>query len=150
MDISDDDIREIVANICASLLDMGVQPVDKAPERPIHEHAYTSSVQITGAWEGAVSVDFSEPLARKMTEAMFGMEVGEAARDEILDALGEVANVAGGNVKALLPSPAQLSMPSVTEGVNYVVRVPGTAVVNHVGFECEGEPLVVTVLRRAS
>jgi chemotaxis protein CheX len=150
MEISDDDIREIVTNICSSLLDMGVQPVDKAPDRPIHEQAYTSSVQITGAWEGAVTVDFSGPLARRMTEAMFGMEEGEAAREEILDAIGEVANVAGGNVKALLPSPAQLSMPSVTEGVDYVIRVPGTTIVNHVGFECEGQPLVVTILRRAS
>jgi chemotaxis protein CheX len=150
MEISDDDIREIVANICTSLLDMPVEATEKAPERPIHAHTYTSSVWITGAWEGALSVDFSEPLAHRMTEAMFGMEKGEAAREEILDALGEVANVAGGNVKALVPSPTQLSMPSVTEGVDYVVKVPGTTVANHVGFSCEGEPLVVTVLRRAS
>lgn len=150
MEISDDDIREIVANICCTLVELPLVAVEKAPDRSIHEHAYTSSVQITGAWEGAVSVDFSAPLARRMTEAMFGMEDGEAAREEILDALGEVANVAGGNVKALLPAPAQLSMPSVTEGVDYVVRVPNTTVANHVGFRCDGEPLVVTVLRRVS
>lgn len=150
MEISDDDIRDIVANICTSLLDLPVEPVWEPPARPIHAHAYTSSVQISGAWEGAVSVECSEHLARRMTEAMFGMEKGEAAREEILDAVGEVANVAGGNVKALLPAPATLSMPSVTEGVDYVVKMPGTAIVNHVGFSCDGEPLVVTVLRRAS
>ncbi|HET7486351.1 MAG TPA: chemotaxis protein CheX [Acidimicrobiales bacterium] len=150
MDISDDDIRDIVSNIFSSLLDLPVEATASAPERPIHSHAYTSSVQITGAWEGAVSVECSEPLARTMTEAMFGMEKGEAAKEEILDAVGEVANVAGGNVKALLPSPAVLSIPSVTEGVDYVVKMPGTTAVNHVGFSCDGEPLVVTVLRRAS
>lgn len=150
MEISDDDIRDIVTNICTSLLDMPVEAVAPVPERPEHAHAYTSSVQITGAWEGAVSVDFTDALARKMTEAMFGMGDGEAARDEIVDALGEVANVAGGNVKALLPAPAQLSMPSVTEGIGYVVRVPGTTIANHVGFNCAGESLVVTVVRRAS
>ncbi|QIK84282.1 chemotaxis protein CheX [Sanguibacter sp. HDW7] len=51
------------------------------------------------------------------------------SHEDVVDAFGEIANVVGGNVKALLPALATLSLPQVAEGQVaaegvLVVRVP--------------------------
>jgi chemotaxis protein CheX len=79
---------------------------------------------------------------------MFELAADEISPSEISDALGEIANMMGGNVKALLPGPATLSLPSVTEGSDYSITVPGAALACELHLECEGEPLSVRVHRR--
>ena len=53
----------------------------------------------------------------------------------------------GGNIKTLLPGPSQLSLPAVVEGSDYRVIVPGSHVVTQLAFECQGEPVKVTLLK---
>ncbi|GIV00952.1 MAG: hypothetical protein KatS3mg014_2567 [Actinomycetota bacterium] len=64
------------------------------------------------------------------------------------DAIGEVANVAGGNVKALIGTHCLLSLPTVTEGVDLRLSVPGMRVVAEVGFLSDGEPFRILVLEK--
>jgi chemotaxis protein CheX len=108
----------------------------------------TACVQISGSWEGAVAVDCTEALARRVAESMLGLAPGEAGPEDVRDAIGEVANVAGGNVKALLGVECALSLPTVTEGIDLRVSVPGMGVVVEVGFVAEGEPVRVLVLEK--
>ena len=100
-------------------------------------------IQITGGWDGAITIECTLKLARAIAEEMFGMDPGEAADDEIQDALGEMVNVVGGNVKALLDGGANLSLPSVTSGVSYRVVMPGSEQELALGFLYEGEPVRV-------
>ncbi|MGZ4613874.1 MAG: chemotaxis protein CheX [Kineosporiaceae bacterium] len=53
-------------------------------------------------------------LAHRLAARMFASD--EPTSDDVLDALGELANIAGGNVKALLFTSARLSLPSATLG----------------------------------
>jgi chemotaxis protein CheX len=63
----------------------------------------------------------------------------------VADAIGEVANMAGGNVKALLPGPSVLSLPEVAgEGAASVAT--GGRPVSRLAFAIDGSPLVVTVV----
>ena len=105
-------------------------------------------IQITGGWDGAITIECTLKLARAMAEEMFGMEPGEAADDEIIDALGELVNVVGGNVKALLDGGAELSLPAVTSGVDYKVVVPGSTETCQLAFKYSGEPVRVGLLAR--
>jgi hypothetical protein len=52
----------------------------------------------------------------------------------------------GGNLKALLPGPSNLSLPAVTDGADYAPRVPGSRVMSRAGFECWDQPFVITVM----
>ncbi|MEQ1502435.1 MAG: chemotaxis protein CheX [Myxococcota bacterium] len=72
---------------------------------------WLGSVAIDGAWDGRVEVWLSDADARRVATAMFGEEpIGEP---ELVDAIGELANITGGNVKALLPEPCGLGLPAV-------------------------------------
>jgi len=64
------------------------------------------------------------------------------------DATGELSNMVGGNVKALLPQPSRLSLPSVVEGKDYNLRIPGALCISRMVFESQGSPFVVTMHAR--
>jgi chemotaxis protein CheX len=70
-------------------------------------------VGISGAFSGTVMVELSVPLARRVAAALFAMSVEEVSEAEMSDAVGEVVNILGGNLKAMLPGPSALSLPTV-------------------------------------
>ena len=142
------EITELVWN---SMLDLPLVlrvPGDPAPARN-GSRTFTGCVQVTGAWEGAITVHCSEELARTITAAMFGSEPEETTNEEVSDALGELANMIGGNVKALMPEPCKLSLPTVADGVDYRLKIPGTQPLTAVVWTCGDEPLMVRILVRA-
>lgn len=109
---------------------------------------FTGCILITGDWEGAVTLDLPSGLARRAGAIMFGGSPDEVADAEIRDVVGELTNITGGNVKALVGGTCQLSLPAVTEGADYLMSLPGSSVVNRVQLDCDGELLLVTVLER--
>ena len=78
---------------------------------------------------------------------MFDTEA--ASDDEIRDALGEVANMTAGNVKALVESYCRLSLPMVAEGSELAISIPGSKVVAQANFDCGEDPLSVEVFEKA-
>lgn len=106
----------------------------------------TGCIQITGAWQGAVTIDCSIGLARKIAAIMFGVEVFETMPDQVSDALGEFTNIVSGNIKSFLPEPSQLSLPSVAEGTDCYFRVIGARTVAQLCFSHKGQPFQVTVV----
>jgi hypothetical protein len=61
---------------------------------------------------------------------------------DLVDAFGEVANVVGGNLKSLLPTQGQLSLPQVAASAP---EVPGAIVVQDLRLSWRGSLIVVTV-----
>ncbi len=78
-----------------------------------------------GAWRGAVVLQCPTQHAYQAAEAMFAAEPGSLGPEEVADALGELTNMVGGNLKNLLPQPSVLSIPSVTRGPNAQVIIAG-------------------------
>lgn len=110
----------------------------------IHQkHVLRGAVQITGAWEGSVTIECSESFAKWAAARMF--EADEATMDEVHDALGELTNMVGGNLKALLPGPNRLSIPFVHDTLK---RDEDGNVDGKLMLACGGEPIVVTVRAR--
>ncbi len=107
----------------------------------------TGCIHIVGAWELAVAVDCSTILARQMTATLFDMPPKAMHDSDIVDAIGELANMIGGNIKSLVPGPCQLSLPTVTIGFEGL-SIPGTQVQARQAFICAGEALRVSVLRK--
>jgi chemotaxis protein CheX len=144
--VADEDIAMIVESIFTDLLGIQVQRIPGAHVLAAFDRTVSGLVQITGAWEGAVAVACPQELAHHAASAMFGGEPPGGA--EVADALGEVANMAGGNIKALLPGPSRLSLPAVAEGSDLLLTVPGSSLLTEVAFQCLGLPLKVTVVQR--
>ncbi|TFV53858.1 chemotaxis protein CheX [Geodermatophilus sp. DF01-2] len=99
-------------------------------------------VDVVGPWTGSVVLTTGRQTAADLTRALLGRTAPELLdHEDVADAYGEIANVVGGNVKAALPGPSQLSLPAV--GVAPAVRNPDD--VCRVEVLWRGQPLVVSV-----
>ncbi len=148
--VHEDEIAQIVGSIWTSILDRVVEVDESCCDEPwtLPGRTLTGCVQLTGDFEGATLLFCTAPLARTLASVMFSEEPDTLSSEEVRDALGELVNMVAGNIKPLLPGTSRLSLPSVVEGADYEVIVPGSRVVCRVGFRCEGEPLQVTFVER--
>lgn len=112
--LTPDDLRTLTAMIWDTVLGMPVN--DPVPPIPPPGEELTGWVRIDGAWNGHLEVRFSPTLARRAAAAMFMQDPSEVADADVSDAIGEIANIAGGNIKAMLPEPCGLSTPTVGFG----------------------------------
>jgi len=72
-----------------------------------------ASVGISGARPGLVSVVVERSGAAALAAALL-QEDEVLADDDIHDSLGEIANIVGGNVKALVPDAGALGLPGIS------------------------------------
>lgn len=127
MTIEEHVVHEIVGEIWGSMLDLETAPVDRC-ESPDTAREVRAAVQITGAWEGAVVIECDEVIAGAFTSAMLGLGDEPADESDVHDVVGELANMVGGNLKAVVGADARLSLPTVVVGANLDVSVPGSVV----------------------
>jgi chemotaxis protein CheX len=137
-----------VETIWSSMLGLTVVRNDGAVVPTGNEGFVTGCIQITGAWEGAVTLVCDKRLARRAASIMFSLHEDELTGDLIHDALGELTNMTGGNLKALLPEPCYLCLPAVVEGTEYLLRVLKVKPTCAAWFRCWNLPFVVSVFER--
>jgi chemotaxis protein CheX len=113
MPLQNEDIRKVTESVWSAMLGVNLISTDGAP-RLAKQGFLTGCVYIVGGWEGLTTIQCSERLARKAASIMFGCDEPQA--EEIRDALGELVNMTGGNIKSLLPGPCELSLLSSSKG----------------------------------
>jgi chemotaxis protein CheX len=111
------ELAELIGQVWDSFIDepVALEPTS-APGEPGQIEAdgrAVASVSITGPWNGHLTIALSQEAAVLVAASLFELEAGEVSISEIADAIGELANVVGGNVKAMLPEPSTLSLPQV-------------------------------------
>ncbi len=85
------------------------------------KQSITGMVGLAGTHKGVLAVHFPNQVAMDVTGSFLGMEVGEINAD-VQDAIGEIANMLGGNLKTILSDRGrdiQLSLPSTISGEQY-------------------------------
>jgi chemotaxis protein CheX len=111
-----DPIWAVADEVFAAMIDG--EPGHLAPWLDPHaavEDEMHAWVDVGGAAPGRVLLTTERDTATRITRALLMMGEAEPVGDEdFRDALGEVANVVGGNVKALVPDPGALTLPQVT------------------------------------
>lgn len=142
---TEDDLKVIAEQVWSSYLDLdGASPLVPTPAEK-HQADVTASVSVTGAWRGHVLISCSDAAARHVAAALLGIDFDDVAEEDIADALGELANIIGGNVKSLLPEPSALSLPHVhVEGASG--HYPAVTEVCHLEGSWMEESVTVTVL----
>jgi chemotaxis protein CheX len=146
MKIEDDQIRRSVEDLWSSVLGLAIEPRPSPSFPDSSPGLLTGCVEISGAWEGVVTLDCGPTMARQAAGIMFGVEPGETSFDQIQDALGELTNILGGQFKALLPEPSRLSLPAVAEGADYAFRGLHDKVLARFAFACHDAPARVTIV----
>lgn len=140
--------RDLVAmneEIWASMLGMTLSCVESG-ETPTHGSGFIGAcVQLVGAWQGAVRVDCTLVLARRAAARFLGIHDCDLTLEEVRDAVGELANMVAGSVKALVSTPTHISLPSVADGSDYDFTVRKGRLLLQCPFECEGERLLLSL-----
>ena len=146
MNIESNHINEMANQIWGGMLQIELLPVSSVAGA--RSGGVGSCVQITGAWEGAVRVDCSLPLAELATARFLGVEPSEVSIDQVRDAMGELANMSAGSVKPLLPPACQLSLPAVADGSDYNFTVPQGEMLLTQAFTYGADTMRITILKR--
>ncbi|GAA2647767.1 chemotaxis protein CheX [Paractinoplanes durhamensis] len=145
VEVNEDDLAEMVDQVWESYLDPeGINPFiptyDENQPSEVH-----SSVSISGSWTGHLVYACSTLAARRAAAAFLAMEPDEVSEDDLSDVLGELANIVGGNVKAMLPPGALLSLPQVALAPESTARYPNTERIGGVYGVWEGEPVSISM-----
>jgi chemotaxis protein CheX len=83
----------------------------------------------------------SDELAARIASGMFGAEAGELSDEEILDAMGELVNIIGGNAKGIIDCECRLSLPCVGR---YTSELPESSL--KIDFDCDGLPITIAMI----
>jgi chemotaxis protein CheX len=81
----------------------------------------TGLIGLAGTHKGVLAIHIPHPVAKAITSSFLGIEVNEINSD-VEDAVGELANMLGGNVKTVLTENGRdiaLSLPSTISGSSY-------------------------------
>jgi chemotaxis protein CheX len=143
--VNENDLAEMVEQVWMSYLDPeGVSPLIPTGDdhQPSEVH---SSVSISGTWTGHVVYASSTVAARKAAAAFLAMEPGEVSPEDLTDVLGELANIVGGNVKAMLPAGCFLSLPQVVMAPESATKYPNAERITGLYGVWEGEPVNVSM-----
>jgi chemotaxis protein CheX len=128
--VTEPDLADIVEGATSTMLgiDLGaLAPSGTTPNGDSSVCAVGASVQFTGEWSGALVIGCDELLGNEAAAAMFGCDTDNVAADDLSDALGELANMIAGNVKPLLPGAIAISLPTVVQGSELRLGIPGAA-----------------------
>ena len=144
--LSAEQITEIAQEVWESFLSMSLLPHPLGADAPLLDgQSVTGCVHVFGQWTGSVFLSCDLTVAAAAAEAMFAADPGSLSSDEISDAVGELTNMVGGNIKSLLPVPSSLSVPTVAVGDHCSVRVPGAVLLDRVVLVSAPGPVHISI-----
>jgi chemotaxis protein CheX len=143
--MTDEELLGITRDVWESFTGRTVELAD-GQARPDGGGLTVGRVTVSGEWQGSVLLACPPQLARMAAAAMFDLPTEQLDDEQVADALGELTNMIGGNLKSLIPGPSRLSMPTVTVDAS-TLPAPGAALLSTVWMACEGLPLTVSVWR---
>ncbi len=140
------DIADLTREIFSSMVMLDVLPGE--PFRRTEDkllNSISGIIGLAGKMKGLLAIHLPDEAALAITTAFLGMEVEEIDED-VCDAIGELANMLGGSMKAILDpggSKVQISIPSAIYGEEYAVDCLADAESVTVPFTFDGQSFMV-------
>jgi chemotaxis protein CheX len=140
-------IRTATADVFTTMLGLGIanEPEYSDKNPPTISDGVLAFVGMAGSWTGAGAISCSAAFACRICNQLL-MTEADAVNEEVLDAVGEVANMIIGNFKTMVEEhlgPLGLSIPTVIYGRNFTSRSLGS---NHwmvLPFRCGDETITI-------
>ena len=133
----DSTLTEVTRSVWETML--GV-PID-GPTAAGADPSLWMAVDITGGWEGTVMLGVPDVLARRAAATMLDLPAIAASADDTREAIAELTNMLGGNLKGLLPGHNRLSLPRVASA---------PAAGNRLWFGCADASFAVVMSEKAT
>lgn len=128
------EVDQIVAAVFQAMLGLEVEPAGEVRRSGPAE--MSAMVHLGGTWDGALMLETSRSQACRLAARFLSIDPPKAVDDDVRDVMGELANMIGGNLKCALAPGATLSMPAVTDGSDYSLRIGKGILVERRAFRC--------------
>ncbi len=140
------DIADATQEIFSSMVMLEVTPGEpfKRADSKLSS-SISGIIGLAGTIKGILAIHLPNAAALAITTAFLGMDVEEIDED-VCDAVGELANMLGGSIKAILDpsgSEIQISMPSAVHGEEYAVDCLADAEAVAIPFTFNGQTFIV-------
>lgn len=114
--VGTEDLEAIATEVwTAFLLEDGEPLYPVPPTARTHDaEVVHASVSVQGAWSGQVVIEVAPTAALRAARAMLALD--DPTDADVTDAVGELVNMVGGNVKSVMPAPSTLGLPMVVQG----------------------------------
>ncbi len=133
-------IIESAKEIFSTMLMMEISEIDENETEALpHTDSISGVIGLAGTHKGVLAVHLPHRVALAITSSFLGMDVEEMNSD-VEDAVGELANMLGGNVKSILSEKGRdinLSMPTTISGRHYDYQSNKDAERFSILFRCE-------------
>lgn len=130
------------------MLRIEVEPSLDVP--PPREEMITAAVYLTGKFQGAVLLHCPPWQACGLAAQFYRKTTPSHVDDDVLDVMGELANMVAGNLKCTLLPGTQLSIPSVMQGTDSAIRLCGSRPIQRAAFRTPLGPIWVTLFTNYS
>lgn len=125
-----DKIIESTQEIFSTMVMMEIAASDDSSAgQSVHCDSITGLIGLAGTYKGVLAIHMPNVVALAVTSSFLGMDVEEINAD-VEDAIGELANMLGGNVKTILSENGRdinLSLPSTISGREYNFQLASEA-----------------------
>lgn len=144
-------LKTAVAQVFGTMLKTEARSVPVNTETMGAEAHIASAVGFIGDMTGVVYIYASSSYASQMTSVMLEMDPNEPQGDDMVnDAMGEIANMIVGNLKAALVEQGKscvLTIPSIVRGSNISIESVSSATRRVLCFRCgDANNLVVELM----
>lgn len=139
------DVAQIVESVFHTMLNVEVYPSETICAAGTN--SLTAAVHFAGQWQGAVLLQCGRTEALAFANCLLPGEENSQSDADIRDALGELTNMVGGNLKSVLPPGVALSIPSVVAGSDYALHICGGNAYKTVSFSSQLGAFWVTLVQ---
>jgi chemotaxis protein CheX len=133
-------IIESAKEIFSSMLMMDISAMEELKTEALpHVDSISGVIGLAGTHKGVLAIHLPQRVAMAITSSFLGMDVDEMNSD-VEDAVGELANMLGGNVKSILSEKGRdinLSMPTTISGRHYDYQSNKDAERIFISFLCD-------------
>lgn len=114
MNVTDyaDEMRLIVGNVFQTMLKV---PACRSQNMSSADFQFSAIVHFAGDWTGAVLLRCGLLTAEGFAHQLFPNASSVLSTEDVKDALGELVNMVGGNLKSVLPGGVGISAPVVAD-----------------------------------
>jgi len=110
-----------------------------------YSQVYVSTVEITGAWEGLITIVTTERLARRIAQRIYTDPSDDLTVPMVQDVLQELTNITGGVLKNSLPPGSKLGLPKIHQTTYRQWEHRNNPRVLDLGYRVGYEPYLVSV-----
>ncbi len=134
---------DLVMNVWSIALGMQLTPVDCQD----HSGEYiTGVISIVGTGKYAVFLNCTKSLVLKSASILFEQPEDEINKEELEDSYGELVNMVGGEVLALLPGKNELGLPIVAKSGEHGFSIPNRLDLGSAWLAYEDQYINITVI----